>query len=273
MHTTRNKLFFFGSTLAAGLCSLGLHRYMMDSFLDSKGLLISGNLPGRLLILVGLLFAGALLWKLRGLGGDGTYADNFPKNTASGLLMIAAGVVLAAAAPGLMQPAAPGAELVAWARLFEQLTDAAMTALPWLAAVSMAVLGLFRMKGRKPAPWFSGVVCLFYMMLLVTNYRLWSADPQLQDYAYQLLAGVLLMLCSFHRTCCDAGIIQRKKLVITGLLAAVCCMASISMPFQQQFYLASALWSAGCICLPAVLPPDPEPEPEPEEEAPGADEE
>jgi len=258
MHTTRNKLFFFGSTLAAGLCSLGLHRYMMDSFLDSKGLLISGNLPGRLLILVGLLFAGALLWKLRGLGGDGTYADNFPKNTASGLLMIAAGVVLAAAAPGLMQPAAPGAELVAWARLFEQLTDAAMTALPWLAAVSMAVLGLFRMKGRKPAPWFSGVVCLFYMMLLVTNYRLWSADPQLQDYAYQLLAGVLLMLCSFHRTCCDAGIIQRKKLIFTALAAALCATAALSMEFQRLFYLASALWAMGAVCSVEPLPPDPE---------------
>ena len=77
---------------------------------------------------------------------------------------------------------------------------------------------------------------------------------------------VLLMLCSFHRTCCDAGVIQRKKLIFTGMTAAVCSAAALSGQFQQGFFLASALWALGCICDGAVLPPDPEPVEEVQEE-------
>ncbi len=268
MHTIKNKIFFYGSTLAAGLVSLGLHRYMMDNCFDAKGLLIAGNLPGRLLVLVGLVFAGALLWMLRTIGGDGEYADNFPRGIGSGLLMIAAGAVMLLAVSGLEQAPIPAAPVTtALAALWEQLSDICMAVLPWLAAASMAVLGLCRMLGKQPGPWFSGAVCLFYMLMLVTNYRLWSADPQLQDYAYQLLAGVLLMLCAFHRTCCDAGIIQRKKLIATGLAAAFCAIAALSMDFQRLFYLASALWAIGCICSVEELPPDPEPAQEQPEEA------
>jgi len=274
MHTLRNRILFFGTTLAAGFASLVLYRYMLEHCIDAKGLLMAGNLPGKLLWVVGIGFAVVLLAMLQTIGGDGSYADNFPRCLLSGALMLTAGGVLLVSVPQLgLTPAAAVSVTTVYAALVAKVSDICMAVLPWAAGVSMLVLGVYRMAGKKPFCLFGGAVCLFYMLMLVNNYRLWSADPQIHDYAYQLLAGVLLMLCSFHRTCCDAGIIQRKKLVITGLLAAVCCMASISMPFQQQFYLASALWSAGCICLPAVLPPDPEPEPEPEEEAPGADEE
>lgn len=263
MHTLRNRILLFGTTAAAGTASLALHRYMMTHCFDEKGLLIAGNLPGTLLWAAGIAFVAVLAVTLRTLGGDGTYADNFPRSLPSGALLLAAGAAMLLAVPGLdlgtgePAPGATGLPL-----LLQQLSAAAVRYLPWLAAVSMAALGLFRLAGRKPIPLFSAIICLFYMLMLVTNYRLWSADPQLQEYAYQLLAGVLLMLCSFHRTCCDAGVIQRRKLLATGLSAAVCCMASLSGEFQWMFYLASALWAAGCQCSTAVLPPDPEPEPE-----------
>lgn len=266
MHTLRNRLILFGGALAAGLASLGLHRYMMEYCFDDKGLLISGNLPQKLLWAVGIAFAAVLVLTLRSIGGDGCYEDNFPACCLSGGLMLAAGLAMAWAVPGLelniQPPVAEGLPL-----LIAGATGWAAKYLPWAAAVCMAVLGGFRMAGRRPWPVFSGIICLFYMLMLVTNYRLWSADPQLQDYAYQLLAGVLLMLCSFHRTCCDGGVIQRKKLLATGLSAAVCCMASLSGQFQWGFYLASGLWAAGSVCHVAVLPPDPEEEAEaPEEE-------
>lgn len=256
MNTLRNKLLFYGAALAAGVSSLALHRYMMDNCIDDKGLLISGNLPGLLLLAVGggfVLFAGLLA---RTLGGDGTYGDNFPGNALLGAGLLAAGLLLALAQPGMAQlPQAGDRDL---SGVTGKLMSLCGAALPWLAAASMAVLGLCRLRGRRPLPIFGGLVCLYYMMMLIRDYRLWSADPQLHDYGYQLLAGVLLMLCAFHRTCCDAGIIQRRKLILTGLMAAVCCMAALSMPFQRGFYLASALWGMGCICDVSVFPPDPE---------------
>ena len=139
-----------------------------------------------------------------------------------------------------------------------QFIDLVKAALPWLAAASMVVLGLYRILGKRSPVWFGGAVCLNYMLTLVTDYRLWSADPQIQDYAYQLLAEVLLMLCAFHRTSCDGGILQRKKLIFTGMAAAICSAASLSMDFHRPFFLASTLWGLGCICSAAVLPPNPE---------------
>lgn len=265
MHTIRNKLILYGATLTAGLSSLWLHRYMMANCVDAKGLLIAGNLPGRLLLLVGAAFVLTLLLTLRTIGGDGEYADNFPRDLVSGLLMIAAGVTLVLAIPELGWNAPPdSAPISVQNNAMEKIASVCMELLPWLAAVSMAALGLLRIL--KERGWFGlgGLICLFYILMLVSNYRLWSANPQLQDYAYQLLAGVLLMLCSFHRTCCDARIIQRRKLLFTALAAAFCSITSLSMDFQRGFYLASALWALGCVCTMAQLPADPEEEPQEE---------
>ena len=259
MHTLRNRIMFFGGTLAAGLLSLGLNRYMLENFIDDKGLLVAGNLPGKLLWVVAIAFVVGLAYMLRTIGGDGSYEENFPPCYLSGGLMIAAGLWMAWAVPalalGVPTPMAQG-----MAMGISVLTDWAAKFLPWLAAASMVVLGGLRMAGKKPWPILSGGITLFYMLMLVTNYRLWSADPQLHTYAYQLLAEVLLMLCSFHRTCCDAGIIQRRKLLATGLGAAFCCMAALAGDFQVGFFLASGLWAAGSMCHVAVLPPDPEEE-------------
>ena len=270
MHTLRNKLLFYGAAAGAGVASLALHRSMMDNCIDGKGLLIPGNLPGTLLLAVGAAFVVLLVLLARTLGGDGTYADNFPRDFFSGAVLLAAGAVLAVAVPDLSGQPQGSAQTVAGTipAVVAAVLSLAGKILPWLAAASMAVLGVYRLLGRKPWPVFGGLICLYYMMMLVNNYRLWSADPQLHGYAYQLLAGVLLMLCSFHRTCCDAEIIQRKRLILTGLAAAVCCVASLSMEFQRMFYLASAFWAAGCICEVSVFPADPE-----EEETPAAEEE
>ena len=264
MHTLRNRIILFGGTLAAGLLSLRLHQYMMETCFDDKGLLVAGNLPQKLLWVVAIGFVAMLAVMLHSIGGDGTYDDNFPPCVLSGGLMIAAGALLVWALPGLELTAQPPvAEGMALA--VADMTGLAAKYLPWAAAAAMAVVGACRILGKRPWPIFSGIVCLFYMLMLVTNYRLWSADPQIHDYAYQLLAEVLLMLCSFHRTCCDAGVIQRKRLIATGLCAAVCCMTSLSGGFQRGFFLASGLWAAGCLCNVAQLPPDPEEEEEPEQ--------
>lgn len=255
MHTLRNRMIFFGGTLAAGLLSLGLHRYMLTHCFDAKGLLVAGCLPGKLLWAVGIVFVLGLAAMLFTIGGDGSYADNFPACYFSGSLMLAAGLAMAWAVPGLDMNSSPVREYPAAVTF---VLEWAAQLLPWAAAVSMVVLGGFRMAGLRPWPLFSSIICLFYILMLMTNYRRWSADPKLYEYAYQFLAGVMLMLCAFHRTCCDAQIIQRKKLLATGLCAAVCCTAALSGEFQRLFYLASGLWAAGAMCNVAVLPPDPE---------------
>ena len=262
MHRLRNQILLFVPTAAAALTALGLHRYMMETCIDDMGLLIGGNLPGKLLWVLTIGFVGYLLILLSTLGGRGSYGDNFPRNALCGLLMaVAGGVMLLSARELTVVPSVSvPAQTQALAGFMVVLTDSAMVVLPWLSGAAMVVLGLMRMTGRKPLFIVSGILCLFYMLMLIRSYRLWSADPQLHAYCFQLLAMVLLLLCSFHRTCCDAGVIQRRKLLFTAMTAVVCSAAALSSGFQPGFFLASALWALGCGCDPVVLPPDPEEE-------------
>lgn len=269
MHTLRNRIIFFVPTLACALAALGLHQTMMSSCIDDMGLLIPGCLPTKLLWVIGIGFPVYLMLLLRTIGGDGSYADNFPRCLLGGCLMLSGGAVLlynAGTMGPVPVPLMPGQTM---SGILVGITDSAMEVLPCLAGGAMLVLGVYRMAGRRPHFLFSGTICLFYMLMLVQNYRRWSADPQLHEYCFCLLALVLLLLCSFHRTCCDAGVIQRKKLLMTGLTAAVCSTAALSADFLPGFCLASALWSAGCVCDPKQLPPDPEPvaPPKPEEQS------
>jgi len=158
MHTLRNRILLFGGTLAAGLMSLGLHRYMMEYCFDDKGLLLEGNLPEKLLWAVGIGFVALLVLVLRTIGGDGTYTDSFPPCYLSGGLMIAAALAMVWAIPGLVltvqPPVAEGMSLAV-----ASFTGLAVQYLPWAAAVSMAVLGVYRMLGRRPWPIFGGIIC------------------------------------------------------------------------------------------------------------------
>ena len=268
MHRLRNKILFFVPTVLAALAGLWLHRYMMEHCIDPMGLLIAGNLPGKLLWALAIGFPGLLLLGLAGIGGNGSFEDNFPRSILGGVLMAAAGVVLlfSAGTLGDIPNMLPPEQTQALTGFMVGFADSAVAVLPWLAGAAMIVVGLCRGAGRKPMLCFSGVVCLFYMMMLIHNYRLWSADPQLHEYCFPLLAMVLLMLCSFHRTCRDGGVIQRRKLIFTCLTAAVCAVTALSVRFQPGFFLASALWALGCVCDPVVLPPDPEEKEDAQEE-------
>ena len=136
MHTLRNRILLFGGALAAGLMSLGLHRYMMEYCFADKGLLLEGNLPEKLLWAVGIGFVALLVLVLRTIGGDGTYADSFPPCYLSGGLMVAAGLAMAWAVPGLVLTAQPpvtdGLSLAV-----ADFTAQVVRYLPWAAAVSM----------------------------------------------------------------------------------------------------------------------------------------
>ena len=170
MHTLRNRVIFFGGTLAAGLLSLGLNRYMLEHFIDDRGLLVAGNLPGKLLWVVAIVFAAGLSVMLRTIGGDGSYEDNFPACYLSGGLMIAAGLLMAWAVPGLaLGVPTPMAQGMAMG--ISVLTDWAAKFLPWLAAASMVVLGgLGSMAGSIIA---AGILTALPLMLQSFNkYRM-----------------------------------------------------------------------------------------------------
>lgn len=236
----KNEL-ILGLTALFGLTAGYLRVQLLTKGLDEKGLLISGNIYSTLLWAASI---GALVFAFavsRTLKGEGTYRRLFPACRFRGGLGIAAGAVLAAES---VRQLVGGQWFVA------------LFGLP--AAAGMAFTGLCRIRGRHPSPLFHCLVCVFFIIRLVLSFRGWSADPQFQDYCVQMMACVCLMLFSFHRASCDAGLTNRRRTVFFGLASSFFCLASLSDSGSMLLYLAGGLWSVGAGCTLEPLPEEPE---------------
>ncbi len=229
----RNRLLFFGSTAVLGGLSMGVYGSLLHTCIDEKGLLVPGAL---LWLLAGLaaVYGAVLLYAVSTVGGDG--ADPAAPCIPKGLMQIAAGCLLALQVSGLGLDAG-------WKVL-----------LAYGGAGAMVFLGVCRMLGRKPTFVPGLAVCVMFMLLLIGEYTRWSASPKLYLYAYRMLCHVFAMLCAFHRTCWDAGILQRKKLLLTAFAAAFCAIATLPSASDPMVYVAIALWSLGAACTTGVLP-------------------
>ena len=156
-------------TLAAGALGLLLRIWLYSTGIDETGLLIAGH-PAE--ILIWLLTAGmmVLLWlSTSPLVAAPKYRFNFPRSVfdATGCGFAALGIGFTSAM-----------EIMARSDTLTSLT--AIVGI--FAAASLAALALMRFKGIQPGILFHVILCVYFMLRLVSLYRHWSADPQLQDY-------------------------------------------------------------------------------------------
>ena len=93
------------------------------------------------------------------------------------------------------------------------------------------------------------------MVRLVSHYRHWSTDPQLQDYCFQLLAIVFLMLATYYRAAFDVDMGRRRPLVICHLAAVYFCCLSLIDGSSLCYYLPLIAWIFTDLCNLAPLAP------------------
>ena len=228
MKDSNNRL-LLGLTALFGTVGAGLYVLVMNDAIDHKGLLLPLHPANLGLWAVSLGFVALMWFLVKGrLGENGTYGDSFPQCRIRFGLSLAAGALLACES---VQQLAGGNALVG--------------VLGLLAAVGMAMGGLCRMQGKRPLPLYHILVCLFFIARLVTSFQSWSADPQFQDYAMQLLASVSLMLFAFHRASSDADLMDREALARSSLFGAYFSMVSLSDAAMPLLYAAGALWAIG----------------------------
>ena len=224
-------------TAVLGLVGAVFRSLALTTGIDDKGLLIRFNLP---FLLTWVLTAGVCLWlllSLRKLTDGSRYRELFPRDLISGILSIAGGVLMAMVVVLKMRPD----PVWIW-----------VTGL--IAAAGMIFAGTCRIRGLHPNFLFHGFICVFFIYQLVLNYQDWNANPQIHNYAVQMLACVALMLGSFHRACCDANIFNRRKLGFSMLMAVYLCLVSMSDGQMGLYYLAAGLWAAGNVCRLDPLP-------------------
>lgn len=199
---------------------------------DAKGLYVWST-PAQLgLLTVCAVFAAVLVGlTMRRSTQVQKYRDFFPECWVRGGCMVLAGVMLLLSVIYALTP-----------------VPAAIRILGVAAAGCMAAGGIFLASGYHPPFGIHGIVCVYFVVRLLMNYRSWGASTHLERYAFLLLADVMLMLYSFHRCAADAGIYARRRMLLTGFGAMFCSLAAMANDPDPVFYVMAVIWVAGSMC-------------------------
>ena len=221
-------------TLAAGILGLALRAWLFFGGTDRKGLLVTSHPANALTFLLTALVMVVLSFCIRSLNAVDRYQKLFPraKLPAVGCLAAAVGI--------------------AWVNLrdLNMRTDAITMIslfLGILAFISLLILACCRFKRIRPAFFLHMVVTVYLMFHLISQYRLWSAEPQLQVYFFPLLASVFLMLTGYHNAVLDARKSERKWFVFCNQGALYCCCLSL-WGDRWLFYLTMGFWMLSSLC-------------------------
>lgn len=216
--------------LFGGLLTLIARILLFVSALGSdRGLLPIGTLPDiaswvLVAVTIGLIFSG-----VRPIHESVRYSRRLQKALAATISMSIAAVCFCITS------------------IFELISETDMISLvsAWLgflAALCLGILAWARMKGKSVSMIFHGTICLYLMLHLVSHYRLWSSSPQLQSYAFELLAIVFVMLACYHRTAADIGRSSCRKYTFFSLAAVYFCLAALPGCDNPVFFVGCALW-------------------------------
>lgn len=225
--------------LGSGTVGLLLRLWLYTTGVDEKGLILSGHPATWLVWLLSIVTLVVLILGSRRLLEAAKYSFNFPASIPGGIgtFLAAAGILICTFV-----------EFSAGPDTFGLL----VCALGVLTVPALCFTGYCRCKGAHPSLLFHALTSVYLLLRLVWMYRQWSSDPQLQDYVFQLLALVCLMLACYHRSAFDANMGIRRAYVIFNLAAVFFCFVSIPGCDSMVFYLSTGVWMLTDLC--SLLP-------------------
>ena len=219
----------------SGIIALLLRRQLFLTAVDARGLLMSHTLWEILLLALTAAVACMLLLTLKKDRGSSSYEDNYSAS-------IPAALGHAAAALGilvLVRGGNPGMAGVL-GRFWQVLGLA--------APVCLVLAGAARLFGRKPFFLLHVIPCLFLLVYVVGSYRVWSSEPQMQNYLFALLAALALILFAHYTAAFEAGLGNRKMVLGAGLAAVYLCLAELGWSDEPGLYLGGMLWALTGVC-------------------------
>ena len=119
--------------------------------------------------------------------------------------------------------------------------------LSWIltAAVVAAAAALLRLLlGKKQlSPAFADIpALLFYLLCLLALYRGWSSEPEVQRYAFSLLALVCLMFATYFRSATALGMEKCPLFLGCGFLGVYFSFAAAADPGFTGMFLVMGVW-------------------------------
>ncbi|MBE6960567.1 MAG: hypothetical protein E7448_07610 [Ruminococcaceae bacterium] len=123
-----------------------------------------------------------------------------------------------------------------------------------VAAVALLIMAGLRFQGLAANVLYHAAVCVFFLLLLLCQYQLWSSEPQMPLYAYAMVATAFLSVGGFHRACFDGKMGQLRQYAFFRAGSVFFCLAAIPGSDLWVLYLTGALWSAADILNLSVVP-------------------
>ena len=227
-------------------------RFWLLSNIDSKGLLIAGHPAGILLWVLTACTIGVVIYGCLPVVQANKYAFNFPASLpgAVGEGVLAVGILVA----GILTLSNASGFL-----------SVATAIIAFLCAPTLALCSFYRWKGVKPLFLLHGFVCLFWVLRLISLYRDWSPEPQLQRYIFQLLTHIFMMISCYQRTAFDTGNGSRRSHATAHLMAAFFSCLSIVGSRDWYLYVACVLWAITDLCRLTPMPKKAAPMPKKDE--------
>ena len=217
------------TVLLAGLAALALRMALYAAAVDAKGLLVRWHPLEIALTVLTLTVLAILVPGVRKQEIPAGFETHFPASLPGAFGSAAAGTgilltVLAGSSPS-------GSYL-----------DAAWQILGLAAPACFLLAGLARVLGKKPFFLLHVVICLFFVLHIVTRYQLWSGNPQLQDYVFSLLGTMTLMFFGFYTAAREAGYGNYPIQLGMGLAAVYFCLGELARSSSPDLYLGGLLW-------------------------------
>lgn len=221
--------------LAAGGAGLLLRIWLFAFRSEETGLLRSGHPAELLLWLLTAAVIAVVLLGTRDLTEGAKYSFNFPASLYSAISCVLGGLSI-------------GITSVAELILYQDVLTVIASVLGILSTAALVFVAYGRWKGQPQTVLYHAVICLYLMFRLVSQYRHWSADPQLMNYCFQLLASVCLMLSAYQSAAFDAGSGNRRLHTVFHLGAVYFCCLALPGSENTTFYLGTGIWMMTNLC-------------------------
>ena len=214
-------------TLTVGVLGFALQLWLFATGIDEKGLIVENHPATYFTLALCAGFVALLYDSLRALKKAPDYAALYPASLTCCLGNFLAGIAILTAEPR-------------WGTV--------SLILQWAAALSFGYIGFCRLLGRRPSLIADIFPTAFFMIFGITQYRLWSSEPQIIRHIYPLCACVCLMLTAYHHCAMDAGFGSRKRLLFFSQLSLLFSCLSLSGEESRLLYFGAVVWTFTGIC-------------------------
>ena len=230
MHPRKHQMILPCVMLLAGILGMVLRLLLNTDCLDQRQLLPAMHPLGMasgLVAVAALALAFCSARKQEKLEGD---CPDFPGSRLAflGHLLAALGILLTVAGS---VPAATGGLGLVW------------KALGFVSVPCLAAAGWFRLRGKQPFFLLHLVPSVFLVVHTITQYQIWSSDPQLLNYIFSLFGIICMLFFTFYYSAYDAGLPWRRRLIFFALASV--CLGLMALPgcSYPWLYLGITLWA------------------------------